>query len=65
MRKAIFIVISLVGVVCAVLSVIMLISAIRFRELGRIMLYFVTLLVGIEVLCVGAAKLFGSNKGNE
>jgi len=54
MRKFLLIALSLAGLVGVILSLIMFIAAISFCELGRIILYFITLFVcgEMSVICI-------------
>ncbi len=48
-NKVVSVLLALIGIVGAVLSVVMLISAIAFSEWGRVVLYCVTLAVCVEL----------------
>ncbi len=62
MRKFLLGISALVSLVGVLLSLIMFIMSIRFGELGRVLLYFVTLLISGEVLIICIMKLWGSRK---
>lgn len=62
MRKAVLVVASVIGLIGVILSLILLITAIRFGELGRTLLYFVTLLISAEMFGICLTKLFGRQK---
>ena len=53
-----FILLGLIGIVGMVLSLIMFISAIRFHELGRVVLYLVTAVVCLEMIILSLLKAF-------
>lgn len=59
MRKYLYIVITLLGIVGVILSLVMLMGAFRFGEWGRFFLYVITLLIGIELSVVGLTGLIG------
>ncbi len=48
-NKIVSVLLALIGIVGAVLSVVMLITAIQFSEWGRVILYCVTLAVCVEL----------------
>ena len=56
-KKVLAIIFAVVGIVGAALSVGMLISAIRFLEWGRVILYCVTLAVCVELAVLNILKL--------
>lgn len=62
MHKYMIALAGLLGVVGMTLSVIMLISAFRFSEWGRVFLYFLTLVICAEATIVCFGKLFKGNK---
>lgn len=62
MRKFLLGFLSAVGLIGVILSLIMFITAIRFGELGRVILYFFTLLICVEMSVFFAMKLFGKKK---
>jgi len=47
----------LLGIIGVIASVVMLVSAVRFMEWGRVLLYFVTMVISGEVLIWSALKL--------
>lgn len=57
-KRIVFLLLALLGLVGAVLSLTMLISAVQFSEWGRVVLYSVTMAVCIEmaVVCFGKMK---------
>ena len=62
MRKLLLAFGALFGFIGAILSLIMFISAIRFGEIGRVVLYFVTLLVCGELSVISLVNLFGKKQ---
>ncbi len=56
-RKVVLVLLTVLGAAGAVLSVGMLISAIRFLEWGRVILYCVTLAVSVELALLNILKL--------
>ena len=62
MRKVLLGLVALLGVVGVVLSLIMFISAIRFGEIGRVVLYFITLLVSGELSAICIVDMLGKKQ---
>ena len=56
--RFIFLVPGLIGTAGVILSVIMLISAIQFNEMGRMVLYLVTTIVCTELAVLSFIKAF-------
>ena len=57
MRKFLLVSATIIGVLGVILSLIMSVSAIRFYELGRVLLYFITMLVCVEMSVICIMKL--------
>lgn len=57
-KRLAFLLIGLIGIAGAVLSVVMLVSAIQFKELGRVILYLVTTVVCVEMTILSFLKAF-------
>lgn len=55
-RRLLFILAALIGIAGLVLSVIMFISAIRFYEIGRVILYFMLAAVCAELTILSFIK---------
>ncbi len=60
-KRLVFILLGLIGIVGMVLSVIMFISAIRFHEIGRVILYLVTAVVCLEMTVLSLMKALPKN----
>lgn len=58
MRRFLLVLIALVGLIGVILSLIMLVTAIRFNEFGRVILYFTTLLICGEMSVIAIIKLW-------
>ena len=56
--KLVYILLSLIGVAGAILSAVLFVSAIQFFEIGRIILYFITAVVCIELSVLSFLKAF-------
>lgn len=63
-KMVISVILAVIGIVGAALSVAMLISAIRFSEWGRVVLYSVTLAVCVEFAVMNILSL-KPNKSEE
>jgi len=61
-KRLVFLLLALVGIAGIVLSAIMLISAIRFYELGRVVLYSVTAIICLEMTVLSLMKAFPKNE---
>lgn len=61
-KKVICILAAIIAGIGVLLSVIMFISAIRFGELGRVILYAVTTIVSLEMGILAIGKLFNNHK---
>lgn len=57
-KRLVSILLGIIGLAGTVLSVIMLVSAIRFSELGRVVLYLVTAVVCLEMTILAFMKAF-------
>lgn len=57
MKMLLFVGLLLLGIIGVIASVVMLVSAVRFMEWGRVLLYFVTMVISGEVLIWSALKL--------
>ena len=55
--KFLFVILAAAGVIGVILSAILLVSAIRFGELGRVLLYSVTAIVCAELAAISITKL--------
>ena len=53
---------AIIAGIGVLLSVIMFISAIRFGELGRVILYAVTTIVSLEMGILAIGKMFNNHK---
>lgn len=60
-KRMVFLLFALIGIAGTVLSAIMLISAIRFYELGRVVLYSVTAIICLEMTVLSLMKAFPKN----
>ena len=58
MKKLLNILLFIIGIGITVFAVIMLVSAIRFLELGRVVFYAVIAILAIELAVWGAIKAF-------
>ena len=57
LKKICSIVLLVVSIIGVIASVVMLLSAIRFMEWGRVIAYFMTAAVSVELLIWSALKL--------
>ena len=63
--KVLFIILAAIGVIGVILSVILLISAIRFGELGRVLLYSISALVCAELAVLSVMKALSNKRDNK
>ena len=56
------IVLMLIGLICAGVCAAQFVMALRFGELGRVLLYFVLAILGIELFAVCLTRLVRSRK---
>ena len=57
-KRFLFILLALIGIVGAILSAILFVSAMLFGELGRVILYLVTTIVCVEMTVLAAMRAF-------
>ncbi len=57
-KRVVFVLLGIIGLAGTVLSAIMFVSAIRFSELGRVVLYLVTAVVCMEMTVLSFMKAF-------
>ena len=59
-KKMLYVIMAVIGLALTILSVIQLIMAISFGELGRVVFYAVCLVVGVELTVYAIYKLVKS-----